>query len=586
MSPTIRSTTVQSSTVRPRALQRFVPITQWGPTYRRADLRGDLAAGLTIAAMLVPQAMAYALLAGLPPIVGLYAATVPVIVYALLGTSGQLAVGPVAIVSLLTATALAPIAEQGTAAYITAAAVLAVMVGLLHLVLGLARMGWVVNFLSHSVLVGFTAAAAIIIGFSQVKHVLGATVPRTDSFLANLVEVGRALPSTHAVTLVVGLGSFAVLIALTRWVRALPGAFALVVLATVVSTLVDLPGRGVAVVGEIPAGLPGFVWPGVDTSLIGSLVTTALIITMVGFMESVAVAKVYARRNRTEIDPNQELIALGGANLSAGLFGGFPVTGGFSRTAVNANAGARTPLASLISAGLVLATLAVFTPLLRNLPQAALGAIIIMAVINLVDVAEMRHIAQVKRSDLITLVISFVATLFVGIELGIGIAVVASMLAVFWRLSIPHTAVLGRLPGSTTYRNITRFAEAETTPGVRAVRIDAEFSFVNAGFVKNRLLAEADVAAEENPGPHRPALVLDCSGINDLDVTSVGMLTEVLEELETRGVDLHLAEARGPVRDVLADAHLWDRFATRTHHTVAEAVDVAVDVARGSHLTG
>jgi SulP family sulfate permease len=270
------------------------------------------------------------------------------------------------------------------------------------------------------------------------------------------------------------------------------------------------------------------------------------------------------------------LIALGGANLAAGLTGGYPVTGGFSRTAVNANAGARTPFASLISATLVLATLALFTPLFEPLPQAALGAIIIMAVINLVDIAEMRHIAQVKRSDLVTLVIAFGATLIVGIELGIGIAVVASMLAVFWRLSTPHTAELGRLPGTTTFRNLSRYPEAETAPGVRAIRIDAELSFVNAAFVKKLLLEHATQVRQENTDHRQPAIILDCSGINDLDITSVGMLTEVLEELEGRGVDLHLSEVRGPVRDVLHDAHLWDRFADRIHHSTHDAVQVAL----------
>lgn len=560
----------------PSALHTYLPITKWGPNYQRSDLRGDVAAGLTIAAMLIPQAMAYALLAGLPPIVGLYAATVPVIVYALLGTSGQLAVGPVAIVSLLTATALAPLADQGTGAYIQAAAILAVMVGVLHLLLGVARLGFVVNFLSHSVLVGFTAAAAIIIGFSQVKHLFGVKLPRTDSFLSNVNELIRALPESHGLTMLMGFGSFLLLMALKKWMKAIPGAFVVVVLTTAISALADLSSRGVSVVGSIPAGLPRISIPGFDGGLIRSLVTTAIIITMVGFMESVAVAKVYARRNRYEIVPNQELIALGGANLAAGLTGGYPVTGGFSRTAVNANAGARTPFASLISATLVLATLALFTPLFEPLPQAALGAIIIMAVINLVDIAEMRHIAQVKRSDLVTLVIAFGATLIVGIELGIGIAVVASMLAVFWRLSTPHTAELGRLPGTTTFRNLSRYPEAETAPGVRAIRIDAELSFVNAAFVKKLLLEHATQVRQENTDHRQPAIILDCSGINDLDITSVGMLTEVLEELEGRGVDLHLSEVRGPVRDVLHDAHLWDRFADRIHHSTHDAVQVAL----------
>ncbi|MDJ0768420.1 MAG: solute carrier family 26 protein [Ilumatobacter sp.] len=552
-------------------LHRIAPITTWAPRYERRDLRSDLAAGLTIGAMLVPQAMAYALLAGLPPEIGLYASIVPVLVYAVFGTSRQLAVGPVAIVSLMTASTLAPLYEQGSTGYVTAAALLALAVGAVHLVLGFGRLGFVVNFLSHSVLVGFTAAAAIIIGFSQVKHVLGISVPRQDHFYETVREVVSAIDGTNGTTLALGLASIALLLGMKRWARRVPSALVLVVVSILAVQLFDLEDRGVKTVGEIPSSLPAFGLPDIDGGNLGSLMSAALVITLVGFMESIAVAKVYARRHRYELDANQELVGLGMANVASGLFGGYPVTGGFSRTAVNDTAGARTPLASIVTALLVLATVVFFTPLFTALPQAALGAIIIVAVINLIDVREMRHIAHVKRSDLIGLSVAFAATLVLGIELGILVAVVASMLVVFARMSKPHSAELGRIPNSTSFRNVDRFPEVETTDGIRVIRIDAALSFVNANHVKRLCI---DEAARIETAPH--ALVVDCSGINDIDATGVEALDEIVTELDEGPVTLHLCDVKGPVRDVLHRTDLWDRLGGRIHATAHEAV-AAID---------
>lgn len=550
------------------SLAHVLPILSWAPRYQRADLRSDLAAGVTVGAMLVPQAMAYALLAGLPPEVGLYAATIPVIIYALFGTSRQLAVGPVAIVSLLTATALAPIVEEGTAGYLEAAALLALMVGIVHIVLGVGRLGYLVNFLSHSVLVGFTAAAAIIIGFSQAKHLFGISIPRSEHFHDTVLDVGRNLGDTNGTTFAIGAISLVALFVLKRVAPRVPGALVVVVGAIIATQVFDLESKGVSVVGDIPDSLPAFGLPAFSGSLIGNLAATALVITMVGFMESITVAKVYARRHRYEVEPNKELIGLGAANLASGLFGGYPVTGGFSRTAVNDTAGARTPLASIVTAGIVLATIAFFTPLLSSLPNAALGAIIIMAVIGLVDIAEMRHIAKVKKSDLIGLSVAFVATLALGIEVGILVAVVASMLVVFARMSMPHSAVLGHVDDTTSYRNIDRFPEAHTVEGVRIVRVDAALSFVNATPVRKLLQRHADTLTEE---PR--AMILDASGINDIDATGADVLSEILVEFEERGIDLHLTDVKGPVRDVLRRAGIWDRLGDRVHTSTHDAVE-------------
>jgi SulP family sulfate permease len=551
--------------------RRLVPILTWAPRYQRGDLRSDLAAGLTVGAMLVPQAMAYALLAGLPPEVGLYSATIPVLIYAIFGTSRQLAVGPVAIVSLLTASALGSVVAEGSAGYLEAAAMLAVMVGVLHLVLGAGRLGFLVDFLSHSVLVGFTAAAALIIGFSQVKHVLGISTERKDHFYETVREVIDNLGGTNGTTLALGAGAIVVLLVAKKVMPLLPGALVVVIASTAVVEVFGLTDRGVRTVGEIPEGLPSFGLPDWDGSLFGTLAATALVITLVGFMESIAVAKVYARRHGHDIDANAELVALGAANVASGVFGGYPVTGGFSRTAVNDSAGARTPLASIITAGVVLLTLAVLTPLFDSLPNAALGAIIIVAVIGLFDVREMRHIAAVKRSDLIGLSVAFVSTLALGIEIGIGVAVVASMLVVFARMSLPHTAVLGRVGGTSTYRNVERFEDAQTYPGISVLRIDAAISFVNAAKVKRLLVG---TAAELTDDPR--VLVLDASGINDLDVTGAEMLREVLDDFDQRGVELHMSDVKGPVRDVLRRSGLWECLGTWIHVSTSDAVDAAL----------
>ena len=548
-------------------LRKLLPILVWAPRYERRDLRSDLAAGLTVGAMLVPQAMAYALLAGLPPEVGLYAATIPVVVYALLGTSRQLAVGPVAIVSLLTASALAPLVEEGTAGYLGAAALLALMVGIVHIVLGVGRLGFLVNFLSHSVLVGFTAAAAIIIGFSQAKHVFGISTGRKDHFHETVLEFFDNVGDTNGTTLLLGGTAILALFLFKRFVPRVPAALVVVVASIAAVELLDLEDRGVAVVGDIPDSLPAFGVPDFSGTLVSNLAAAALVITLVGFMESVAVAKVYARRHRYDLDANRELIGLGAANVAAGFFGGYPVTGGFSRTAVNDTAGARTPFASLITAAIVLTTIAFLTPLFASLPNAALGAIIIMAVVGLVDVKEMRHIARVKRSDLVGLTVAFVATLALGIEIGIGVAVVASMLVVFARMSMPHSAVLGHVAGTTSYRNVDRFPEARTVDGIHVVRIDAALSFVNSVNVKKLLLAAADGITD---APR--ALVLDASGINDLDATGAETLGELLDEMDDRGVVFHLADVKGPVRDVMRNAGLWARLGDRVHTSASDAV--------------
>ena len=536
------------------------------PQLSRDTLLSDLGAGLAVGAMLVPQGMAYALLAGLPPEVGLYASTVPLVLYAIFGTSRQLAVGPVAIVSLLSATTIASVADEGTTGYVTAAALLALLVGVVHIVLGVARLGFLTRLLSHPVLVGFTSAAALIIGASQVKHLLGVSLDRGEHFHETVWELLRHVDDTHGLTLAVGIGAIALMVGLKRWLPVLPGALAAVAVTTIASVVWDLEGRGVKVVGEIPQGLPPLTVPD-EFGILGTLLPAALVITLVGYMESIAVAKVYARRNRYEVDANRELIGLGAANVGAGLFGGYPVTGGFSRTAVNAEAGARTKLAALITAAVVTLVIVALTPLFEQLPSATLGAIVVVAVAKLFDLAEISHIRKLKTADFVTLVVAFVATLALGVELGIGVAIAASIVVVAVRMMTPHTAELGRLPGGTLYRNVARFPQAERVPGVAIIRFDVSLSYLNVEFLKRRVHRLVDES-----GPDLRAVVLDASGVNDIDTSAVEAFTELVVDLGEQGIAVHLASAKGPVRDVLMRSGTYQQLGDRVHDQVSDAI--------------
>lgn len=557
-----------------------------GADARRGRRAATVVAGVTVAAMLVPQSMAYASLAGLPPQVGLYASTVPLVLYALVGTSRQLAVGPVAIVSLLAASALAPIAaESGTGAQVEAAAVLALLVAAVHLVMGVGRLGFLVRLLSHPVLVGFTAAAAVLIGVSQAKHLLGVSIPRSEHLHDTVPALLRATPGVHSVTVALGLVAVGLLVVLRRVVPRAPGALVVVVSTTAASYGLDLADRGVAVVGDIPGGFPVPGIPGLASdsgNLVVDLLPAAFVITLVGFMESIAVAKVYARRDHVRIDANRELVGLGLANLGAGLFGGYPVTGGFSRTAVNAAAGARSRAAGAVTAVVVAVVLVALTPLLEALPMATLAAIVLVAVTSLVDVAEITRIARVKRSDAATMALAFAATLALGVELGIAVAAAGSLVTIVARMMAPHTAVLGRLPAGN-YRNVDRYPEAERIAGAVIVRFDVSLSYLNVDFVRRRIAAivAGDIAGRRDAGHREPleAVILDGEGLNDIDCTGAEALEELIEELDRQSVTVHLAHLKGPVRDVLDRTGLTGHIPHRIHDEVADAVAA---LARGS----
>ena len=553
-------------------LSRLFPLIETLRHHRRADFRGDFVAGLTVAVMLIPQGMAYAMLAGLPPIVGLYASTVPLAIYALVGTSRQLAVGPVAMVSLMVAQAVGPLAEAGTAAYVGYALLLAGLVGGIQLVMGVARLGFLVNFLSHPVVSGFTSAAALIIGLSQLKHLLGVDIARSHHVHAILLEAARRLGDLHGMTVLIGAGSVALLLGLKRWSPRFPAALAVVGLGTVAVAFLGLDQRGVAIVGDVPAGLPGFVLPSFNLEALRQLAPVAAAISLVGFMESISVAKAFARKNGYEIDANRELVGLGLANLFGGVLQAYPVTGGFSRTAVNGQAGARSGLASLLTAAIIALTLMFLTPLFHFLPKAVLAAIIMVAVFGLVDIGEVRHLYRVKRGDLALLVITFVSTLVLGIEMGILAGVGASLFAVILRTTRPHTAILGRVPGTHVYRNVKRHPEAETFEGVVVTRIDAQFYFANVTFLRETLKRLVDEG-----GSSIHAIVVNAATINQLDSSADAALHELVTELRGRGVELYFANVRGPVQDVMERSGFIERVgASHFQLSVTRAVREAL----------
>ena len=544
-------------------MTRLLP--DWLRSYPRDALRGDLSAGLIVAVMLVPQGMAYAMLAGLPPVVGLYASIAPLLAYAALGSSRQLAVGPVAMVSLLVAGAVGSIAEPGTAIYLGAALLLALMVGVIQFGMGLLRLGAVVRLLAHPVVSGFTSAAALVIAASQLESLLGIGLPRTDRLHELLIALLPRLGEVHIATLILGGLAVAALMAGRRWAPRAPLA-----LVVVVGTTLAVVGLGldVAVVGQVPGGLPSLTFPNLDSASIRALLPAALIISAIGFMESIAVANTLARRHGATVDSDRELLGLGAANLAAAFTGGYPVTGGFSRSAVNDQAGARTPLASVITAGLVGLTLILFTPLFRHLPKAALAAIIIVAVLGLVDFKEFKHLWHVKRSDAVLLALTFVATLTLGVEIGIGLGVLASLAVYLVRAGTPHMAVLGRLEDGE-WRNVARFPGAEPMPDVLVVRVDSAVWVANVDFVRAALNRHLRAA------PQTRRVVLDASGINALDSAGAAALEEQVLAWRANDLEVVLAQVKGPVRDVLERAGATERLGPTAF---ARSIDAALPV--------
>jgi len=553
-------------------LKSFLPILDWLPNYNKKWLKGDISAGLTVGVMLIPQGMAYASIAGLPAVYGLYASIIPIIIYAIFGTSRQLAVGPVAMVSLLTATAIGSFQGLSITEYISYAILLALLVGLIQFLLGLFRLGFLVNFLSHPVVSGFTSAAALIIGLSQLKHLLGVDIPRSHHVHDIILNAVEKFNEINVIALSLGLFGILIIIASKRINKSLPGQLFAVVFGILAVSLFGL-GKGenaVSIVKDIPSSLPKFSIPVFDLNSIELLIPMALTIALISFMESIAVAKAIQTKHRDyKVVPNQELISLGLANIVGSFFQSYPTTGGFSRTAVNDQAGAKTGLASIISAVLIIITLLFLTPLFYNLPKAILASIIMVAVFGLINYKEAIHLYKSNITDFWMLISTFVATLALGIEIGIGVGVVLSLALVLLRTTRPHTAVLARIPNTHFYRNITRFENLEEKEDVLIYRFDAQLFFANIEFFKDRLYDYERLKEDK-----LKALIIDGESINNVDSTAIHAFEEIVSDFNSRNIEVYFTGIKGPVRDKLKSSGFLKRV-NEDHFflSIQEAVD-------------
>ncbi|MFV8751074.1 SulP family inorganic anion transporter [Nannocystaceae bacterium ST9] len=515
----------------------------------REQVRADLLAGLTISVVLVPQALAYAMLSGVPPVLGLYAAVLPPLVYALLGTSRVMAIGPVALTSLLIASGLGPLAEPESARWIELAALLSFEVGVMFLLLGLVRAGMLVNFLGQPAVLGFNAAAGLLTAASQLRPFFGVPKSAVGSLSATRPwPVLLHLDQADWLTLAVSLTCLLTLLALRRWAKRWPYYLLVCVAAMLAAWIFDLPARGVAMVGAVPRGLPIPSLPSFELATMQALLPAAISIVVIGYASSMSVVKaMVAIQDR--VDPDRELFAFGAANLASCLSGSFPVSSGMARSAVAADSGVRTRLAGVVVAVCMLIVLLVAGPLFVWLPQPFLAAVVMLAASSLIDPRAMIELFKTKRTDALIAALTFVATLGIGLEFGLLVGIGTALLFFVARTIRPHTAELGRVPGTKLYRNVERF-EVETCPQVGLLRMDAPLYYANVHFLEQRI--STMFAAR----PAMRLLALDCAAINDLDATAVQALQRMIEDLRAKGNDLHLVGAIGPVRDRLVRSGL------------------------------
>lgn len=534
-------------------ISQFFPILEWLPAYKTSYLRPDLVSGLTIGIMLIPQGMAYALIAGLPPVFGLYAALIPQIIYAFTGTSRQLTVGPVAMDSLLVAAGLTALSITGVENYIAMAILLALIMGVIQLLLGLLKMGFLVNYLSKPVISGFTSAAAIIIGLSQLKHLLGISMVRSNKIHILLADAFQKISSINLYTLAIGLIGIIILIALKRLAPKIPRALIVVVFGIISVLLFKLEKFGVSVVEDVPSGLPLFQLPSVTLSNLQDLFPIAATLALIAFMEAISVSKsLEERHDDYEVDANQELIALGLSNIGGSFFQSYPTTGGFSRTAVNEQSGAKTLLSSIVAAIVVGLTLLFFTSWFYYLPHAILASIIMVAVTGLIDFKLPKTLFKNQKGEFVLLLLTFLVTLSFGIKEGIIIGVLSSLVFTIYRLSKPHVAELGQIKGTDYYRNINRFEkDIETISETKIIRFDSPLFFGNKDFFKKTMLKHL----KESPTELRH-LVLVAESMNYIDSSGLATLHQIKDELKSRGIIFYISNAIGPVRDALYKSKL------------------------------
>ena len=541
----------------------------WIKSYRRDLLPGDITASLIVTVMLIPQSLAYAMLAGLPPEVGLYASVLPLVAYALLGSSMTLAVGPVAVASLMTASALAPLATPGSAEYIALAVTLSMLSGAMLLVFGVLRLGFLAYFLSHPVISGFITGSAILITISQLKHIFGVEAS-SGHVVSTLYDIVTGLPNLNPATTTIGiltliflffarksLGQLLQKAGLPAGTAALLGRLApmvaVILSIAVVSQMGLAESANVRIVGEVPAGLPALQLGVPGASDLASLWLPAMLISLVGFVESVSVAQSLALKRQQKINPDRELLGLGAANVASALSGGYPVTGGFARSVVNFSAGANTPLAGVFSAILMAVVIASLTGLFYHLPQAVLSATIIVAVTSLIDIKTIKETWHYDRADALSLLATLVGVVILGVEAGVILGVALSLAALVWRSSHPHIAIVGRVPGTEHFRNVKRH-RVDTLPDLLALRVDESLFFANAALVQGKI--ETLVAADERI---RYVLLL-CPAVNQIDTTALEALTQLQSSLASKGIKFMLAEVKGPVMDRLQNTELGHKL--------------------------
>lgn len=526
-------------------MKQFFPILTWLPNYKKDYLSNDLFAGLTVGIMLIPQGMAYALIAGLPPVYGLYASIVPQLIYAILGTSRQLSVAPVAMDSLLVASGISVLAMEGTDAYISFAILLAFFMGVSQFLLGTFKLGFITNLLSKPVISGFTSAAALIIGLNQLKYLIGVDIAKSNRVYEIVVNAFSKLDQTHLVTLIIGIGGIVLIKGVRKINSKIPGALLAVVFGTLIVYFMGLDSKGVSIVKEIPEGLPAFKMPDFSLGQFAELIPLALTISVVAFMEAFSVAKALESKKRDhKVIPNQELLALGASNIIGSLFQSYPVTGGFSRSAVNFQAGAITPLSSIISAVLVGLTLIFLTPLFYHLPHAILASVIMVAIVGLIDVSYIRYLWKKDKIEFTLLAVTFLVTLNFSMVPGIVSGIVFSILILMYRAAYPHVALLGRVKATSEFRNLSRFEDLKTWEELLIIRIDAPYAFINIQTIKERIVKEAD----KRKGSLK-YVILDASSVSYVDATAIDGLKELITELKELDVQLVMSSVLGPVRD-------------------------------------
>ena len=536
-------------------LKKYIPILSWLPSYKKAALSGDLSAGLTVGVMLIPQGIAYAMIAGLPPIYGLYTAMTPQVIYAIFGTSRQLSVGPTAMDSLIVAagiTSIATVGAAGTENYIAAAIMLAFLMGLMQLAFGIFKLGFLVNFLSKPVISGFTSAAAIIIGLNQLKHIFGIEIPRSNRAHSLLYDTGIAINTTNLITLCLGIGTILTIIFLKKYLKKIPAALTVVILSILIVPFFHLDLYGVKIIGAIPTGLPSPSIPDFSQNYFKDLLPLALTLSLIAFMEAISQAKaIEDKHNDYKVDANQELIALGLSNIVGSIFKSYPSTGGFSRTAVNDQSGAKTGMSFIIAAGLVALTLLFLTPLFYYLPKAVLGGIIIVAVMGLINIKYPIKLWKYNKDDLIMLLGTFAVTLTIGIKEGIIVGVILSLGFLIFRSTRPHIAECARIEGTNYFKNVERFDNTKGRKEVLILRFDGQLYFANTNYFKDQL---NDMIAKKSPD--LKLVILNAEAINHLDSSAVHMLDTIIKELCKKEIYFAVAGAIGPVRDIIFNSGL------------------------------